>query len=120
VSLQEELGRIRAAVGETLGVFLVGTDGVIAAAAAEDGPLAWDLLAASYTDLISRIGAANLELELDPPTELFIGTPRAVLVLRRVNPDYHLLAVLDDEAHLGELRFELRKAADRVLADLES
>jgi len=120
VSLQDELGRVREAVEETLGVFLVGTDGVIAAASADPGPLVWDLLAASYMDLVARIASANLELELDPPSELFIGTPGTLLVLRRVNPEYQLLAVLANEAHLGALRFELRKAADRVQADLES
>ena len=120
MSLQDELGRIRASVEETLGVFLVGSDGVIAAASADPGPLVWDLLAASYMDLMARIGSANLELELDPPTELFIGTPGTMLVLRRINPDYQLLAVLANEAHLGAVRFEMRKAADRIQADLQS
>ena len=118
--LDQVLERVNETVSGSRAVLLVGMDGVIAAACSAEGVSSWEWIAASYTELLRQAGSANREARMDPPTELLVASPSAILVFRQVTPEYALLAALDPESgSLGRARYELRKASDQLLPELE-
>lgn len=117
--LDEKLSRVRDRVPGMRGVFLVGLDGVAAAGAGHEEPLAWEPIVAGYADLLSRATSTNRESALEGPVELIVSTRTTVVLLRGLNQGYFLLAGLDDVTALGRARFELHKAADELVDDLQ-
>jgi predicted regulator of Ras-like GTPase activity (Roadblock/LC7/MglB family) len=110
---------VKVAVEGARAVLLVSMDGMIVAGKGEDDDLSWDLVVASYADLVRRIGSVHREAGIGSPAELVVTASDATLVFRVVTPEYALLAVLPPGGSLGRTRFELRKAASRILPELE-
>ena len=93
-----------------------GTDGVIVAGSGDHDAIPWETIAATYTSLLGNLAPSGAEV--DRPVEITVQTSAAILVLRRITSEYLLLAGLSSEGQLGALRFELRKAADRLVPEL--
>ena len=117
--LDETLARVKVAVEGARAVLLVIMDGMIVAGKGEDDDLSWDLVVASYADLVRRIGSVHREAGIGSPAEFVVTAADAALLFRAVTPEYALLAVLPPGGSLGRTRFELRKAASRILPELE-
>ncbi len=117
--LDDTLASVKAAVEGARAVLLVGMDGMIVAGKGDDEDLPWELVVASYADLFRRSVSFHHEAGIEGPTELVAASTDATLLLRAVTTDYALLAVLPPKGSLGRARFELRKAASRILPDLE-
>lgn len=117
--LDDKLNRIRERVPGMRGLLLVGMDGVAAAGAGYEEPVAWEPLAAGYAMLLSRAADTNRESALAPPVELVVTTTSTVVLLRALNRGYFLLAGLDDLAALARARFELHRAAEELIVDLD-
>jgi len=117
--LDETLAGVAAAVEGARAVLLVGMDGMVVAGKGEDDDLPWDLVVASYADLVRRVGSVHREAGIGSPAELVVTASDATLVFRVVTPEYALLAVLPPGGSLGRTRFELRRAASRILPELE-
>jgi predicted regulator of Ras-like GTPase activity (Roadblock/LC7/MglB family) len=117
--LDETLAGVAAAIDGTRAVLLVGMDGMVVAGKGEDGDLPWDLVVASYADLVRRVASVHREAGIEKPAELVVVAADAALVLRTVTPEYALLAVLPPGGSLGRARFELKKAASRILPELD-
>jgi predicted regulator of Ras-like GTPase activity (Roadblock/LC7/MglB family) len=117
--LDDVLSRVHEVVDGIDSVFVVGMDGMIVAGSPSSDASAWEWIVASYAGIVRKLGDANREGELDPPTELVVGSDKAVLVFRQVTPEYGLLAAVDpDSGALGRTRFELRKAAVHLVPEL--
>ena len=116
--LDDTLARIKGAIGGSRAVLLVGMDGMVVAGTSRDGDLPWDLVVASYADLVRKVGVIHREAGLEAPTELVVHGADASLVVRAVTPEYALLAVLGPGGSLGRARFELRRAAGQILPEL--
>jgi len=99
-------------------VLLAGFDGMIVAAAVNDGGTASDAVAASLVDLFRKASAAHEDAGLTPPAELTSGGAGEHAALRAVTDEYVLVAVLDGVRSLGRARFELRKAAAAIQPEL--
>ncbi|MDX1390082.1 MAG: hypothetical protein R3344_12885, partial [Acidobacteriota bacterium] len=94
---------------------LVDRDGMLVSMAGDAGDGSLELLAASYTDIARKLTAIHEETGLDGPGEIVTTMGSAGAVLHhRVTPDYAMIALLDADATLGRVRFELRKAAARL------
>ncbi len=116
--LDDILSRLLRTVDGARAALLVGLDGIVVAGPGDRQDSSWEILVASYADLMHRLIAANREAEMGAPAELVVVSPSAVVALRLVTADYGLLMVLEPGGSLGRARFELRKAADRVLPEL--
>lgn len=98
---------------------LVDRDGMLVSLAGDAADSSLELLAASYTDLARKMASIHGEAGLDMPREMVatMGSAGAVLY-HQVTPDYGVIALLDSDATLGRVRFELRKAAARLLEEV--
>ncbi|MBZ5637914.1 MAG: hypothetical protein LAO51_04060 [Acidobacteriia bacterium] len=117
--LDETLAALLTSVQGARAALLIGSDGIIVAGDGGGGDLPWDLVVASYADLLRRVGLVNREAGIEEPTELVVNAPSVTLVIRRVTPEYGLLMALAPCGSLGRARFELRKAASRIQPELE-
>ncbi len=116
--LDDTLANVKAAVQGARAVLLVGMDGMIVAGKGDDADLPWDLVVASYADLVRRAIGFHQEAGVDAPAELVVTSASAAIVFRAVTAEYALLAVLPPGGSLGRARFELRKAAGQILPEL--
>jgi len=118
--LDETLAKLLETVRGARAALLVGMDGIVVAGEGQAGDLPWDLVVASYADLIRRIGSVNREAGIGEPLEMVMTAADTTLVLRSVTPEYGLLIALSSGGSLGRARFELRKAASRIQPELAS
>ncbi len=116
--LDETLAALLTSVPGARAALLVGLDGIVVAGEGQADDLPWDLVVASYADLLRRVGSVNREAGIEDPLELVVSAVNATLVLRSVTPDYGLLMALSPGGSLGRARFELRKAASRIHPEL--
>lgn len=114
----EVLRSVREQVEGVRAVLLLGADGVLVAGEGPRDP-SWEVLAASYADLARKSARLHGEADLPAPDEWVVSCASASFVLRVVTPEYLLLAEVEPGGILGRARFELRKAASRILPELE-
>lgn len=93
---------------------LVDLDGVVVARSSESAPIADELLAASFTDLLRRADSSSRDSDLGPAHELTLGSPEGRVVVRMLGPEYAVVVLLAPDALLGLARHELKLAADRI------
>ena len=117
--LDEALAGVRAGVDGARAALLVGLDGMVVAGSGDATDLSWDLLGAHYGEIFRRACATSSEASLEAPAELAVTSPSATVLLRSVAREYALLLVLRSPATLGKARYELRKAAEHLLPELE-
>ena len=118
--LDETLAGLLASVSGGKACLLVGTDGMIVAGSGEAGDVSWELVVASYADLVRRIGGIHREAGIDDPFEVVVSAPAVTIVVRKVTADYALLLALGPDGVLGRARFELRRAASRIESEVSS
>jgi len=116
--LNEVVGNVLRQVEGATCVLLAGADGVVVASAVAAGGPAPDVVAASLADLFRRVAAAHRDAGLLPPVEFTSGGGREQAALVSVTAQYLLVAVLHGIGGLGRTRFELRKAAAALQAEL--
>ena len=97
---------------------LVDRDGMLVSVAGQVGNGALEVLAASYTDIARRVESIHGEAELQAPAELTAMGPEGTVLHHQVTPDYGVIAVLDPDATLGRIRYEIRKIAGRLIPEL--
>jgi predicted regulator of Ras-like GTPase activity (Roadblock/LC7/MglB family) len=112
--LDELLAPLRGLPGARAAL-LVDRDGMVVAGGGEDGS-PWELIGAATADLVRKAAAAHGEAGLAPATELFWSSGSGVLLYRAVTAEYGLLLALAEDAQAGKARWQMRKAAARVLA----
>ena len=108
---EKALARIAERVSGTLGVSLVGSDGIPVAAWGSTQGIAIETVAAEIGGLVRAArttGAASGSGEI---REIATVADAGMTVLSRVTGEYYLLLLLAREGNLGRGRFELRKAA---------
>jgi predicted regulator of Ras-like GTPase activity (Roadblock/LC7/MglB family) len=116
--LAEALEGVRARVGGVRVALLVGLDGVVVARSSESAPIADELLAASFADLLRRADASARDSDLGPADELTLGAPHARVVVRKLSAEYALVVLLEPDALVGRARHELRLAAERIAPEI--
>ncbi len=116
--LAESLDAVRAHVAGARVALLVCTDGVVVARSSDSAPIADELLAASFADLLRRADASSRDSDLGPTHELSIGSPQGQVVVRTVGAEYAVVVLLTPDALVGHARHELKLAADRIAPEI--
>lgn len=99
-------------------VAVVGIDGIPVSRLGSADALDIDLVAAMLADAAGRLRRASEEIDTGGLEEVLLSMGSHAYVLHAVTPDYLLLLVLDRGGSLGRARFELRRTAQLIHADL--
>lgn len=113
-SLQQILERTEGSVG----VLIMGTDGIavekVMSSGAGNSKLD-DNTAAEFTSLVKNAQRTGGDMNLGSLNELVIACEQTNVVIRLLSKDYFLVLAMQPDGNLGRGRYELRKA-ELVLA----
>ena len=106
----ELLESIISKVEGTLGVVIIGMDGISIEKRLHDASINIESLAAEYTSLLRSSSSTTQGIGLWSLEEFIVITDQRIIVARMITPEYFLLLVLKKDGNLGRARFELKKA----------
>lgn len=98
---------------ESLGILIMGTDGIAVQKVwqPEGTEFDLDIAVAEYTSLIRSAKRTNGEMELGKLQEVTLTSESGIFILRFVNDDYFIAMITSPEGNFGRGRYELRRAA---------
>ena len=106
---KEVLTGIRSRVEGTMGVSIVGLDG-IAVETVKEGVVPLDVMGAEFGGFIKSIQLTNTELNTGDVLQFSLVTEHYIAFLSAVTSEYFILLVLRPDGNYGRARFELDKA----------
>lgn len=109
MSFDESLRRVTNNIEDSLGIAMVGMDGIVVEEHKKDPLLDLQSLGAEYCAVIKDIERASSSLGLGSSKEISVITDKTIIVLNRINEDYFLLLVLGSEGNFGKGRFLLKR-----------
>jgi predicted regulator of Ras-like GTPase activity (Roadblock/LC7/MglB family) len=115
VSFVENLRRISNNLEDSLGVALVGMDGIVVEEHRRDNLLDLSALAAEFSALLRQIEEISEGLHFGLAQEICVLADKGLILIRKVNPEYFLLLVIHSDGNFGKGRYLLR----REIAQLE-
>jgi predicted regulator of Ras-like GTPase activity (Roadblock/LC7/MglB family) len=107
---KEILEEINKKVEGSLGVLIVGVDGITIEQAAAAPDFAAEQLGVEVTSLIKKATRACTDAELGNLQELALMTDKARYLIKFITPDYFLLLAMATTGNYGRARYELKKA----------
>jgi predicted regulator of Ras-like GTPase activity (Roadblock/LC7/MglB family) len=114
---QQRLDDLRRAIPGTRLVCLAAGDGITIESVGDDG-LDVEIQAAEFVSMARGIASEQRALSVGETQRLEIATDRYGVILTRVRNGYYLLLAVDAAQPLGRARFEMRRAALGLEADL--
>ncbi len=109
MSFDESLRRIANNMEESLGVALVGMDGIVVEEHKKDPLLDLHSLGAEYCTAIRNLEKTSDSLSLGVMRELSIVAEKSTILLKRINDDYFLILVIGSDGNFGKGRFLMKK-----------
>ncbi len=117
--LGDLVGEVRGSIEGAAVALVVGLDGMVVAGSGESTiASSWDVLAAHYVEILRRAREASREAKTEPPGEVMISSTSGTTLLRSLAEGYALLVVLHAGAIVGKARYDLRRAAARILPEI--
>lgn len=114
----ERLQQLAERIGDVRVLSLVAKDGIAVETVSGHSEIDLEVLAAELIAQVQAVGANHQDLSPGPVRQLVVTTDDLTLMVSQVTSDYYLLAVLAPDANTGRARFELRRAALWLEADL--
>ncbi len=107
-ALQEILNRTE----ESLGVLIMGLDGIAVEKVWREGAAGanFDIAVAEYTSLVKKANQSNGDTGLGGLREITVSNENAVFIMRLLGEEYFLALVMAPEGNFGRGRYELRRA----------
>lgn len=101
-------------------IFLMGMDGLAVAKVSRDNDsaLAFEVFAAEYTNLLQSLNRTMHQLDASTIREHMHITEDTFVLSYFVTPQYYLLLTVRSASLLGHARFQLRKMAVDLAAEL--
>ncbi len=109
MSFEESLRRITNNMEDSLGVALVGMDGIVVEEHKRDLLLDLDSLSAEYCSLIKNLGKTADSQSMGIMQELSVVADKSTIILKRINEEYFLLLVVGSDGNFGKGRFLMRR-----------
>lgn len=118
MSLKESLKKISDKVDDSMGIAIAAVDGIIVAEYKADPALDLSSIVAECGVVWKSADKASQSVELGPSQEMTIVTDRAVILVKKINPEYFLLLAATSEKNFGKGRFLLRMEAATLVEEL--
>ncbi len=106
----EVLESIFEKVEGTLGVIVMGMDGISIEKRSREDLLNLEALSAEYTSLLKSSAATTQDIGLGTLEEIIVSSDTQITVVRMITQEYFLLLMLETNGNIGRARFELKKA----------
>lgn len=97
-------------VERSLGIIIVGIDGIIIEQLSFSSDFDFEQIGAELTPLLKDVTHLLTHSELGGLEEMAILTARAKFIIRSLTRNYFILLVLSPDGSYGRARYELRKA----------
>ena len=93
----------------TLGVAVMGMDGISIEKRLTDTSVNIESLAAEYTSSLRTLSSTTQDAGLGTLEEFVVSTDQRIVAIRMITPEYFLFALLRKDANLGRARYELTR-----------
>lgn len=118
MNLKENLKKISEKVDDLRGIAIAAADGIIVEEHRVDSSLDLVSIVAECGALWKSAEKASQFVELGASEEMTIVTERAIILVKKINPEYFLLLVIASEKNFGKGRFLLRMEAATLVEEL--
>jgi predicted regulator of Ras-like GTPase activity (Roadblock/LC7/MglB family) len=108
---------IRDRVDGTLGISLIGLDG-ISVERINPGGVPLDVMGAEFGGFIKSICLTNTELNMGEVLQFSLVTEKYIALISAVTSEYYVLLVTKPDGNYGRARFELARAKLLLRAEL--
>ncbi|HEX9756725.1 MAG TPA: roadblock/LC7 domain-containing protein [Nitrospiria bacterium] len=109
MSFEESLRRITNNMEDSMGVALVGMDGIVVEEHKRDPLLDLHSLGAEYCSVIKGLEKTSDSLSMGVMRELSVVAEKSTVLLKRINDEYFLLLVVGSDGNFGKGRFLMKK-----------
>jgi predicted regulator of Ras-like GTPase activity (Roadblock/LC7/MglB family) len=93
----------------TLGVAVMGMDGISIEKRLTDASVNIESLAAEYTSSLRTLSSTTQDAGLGTLEEFVVSTDQRIVAIRMITPEYFLFTLLRKDANLGRARYELKR-----------
>ena len=93
----------------TLGVAVMGMDGISIEKRLTDTSVNVESLAAEYTSSLRTLSSTTHDAGLGALEEFVVSTDQRIVAIRMITPEYFLFTLLRKDANLGRARYELKR-----------
>ncbi len=93
----------------TLGVAVMGMDGISIEKRLTDSSVNIESLAAEYTSSLRTLSSTTQDAGLGTLEEFVVSTDQRIVAIRMITPEYFLFTLLRKDANLGRARYELKR-----------
>ncbi len=118
MSFSDNLRRITESLQDALGVALVGMDGIVVEEQKMDNLLDLSAHAAEFSTVLRQMEEVSESLRLGKAQELSFLGEKGVIVIKKINPEYFLLLVMQSDLNFGKSRFLIKKEVALMEKDL--
>jgi predicted regulator of Ras-like GTPase activity (Roadblock/LC7/MglB family) len=118
VSFVENLRKISNNLEDSLGVALVGMDGIVVEEHRRDNLLDLSALAAEFSAVLRQLEEVSEGLHFGQAQELCVLADKGLILIKKINPEYFLLLVIHSEGNFGKGRYLLRREVAHLEKEL--
>ncbi|MBI3805863.1 MAG: roadblock/LC7 domain-containing protein [Nitrospirae bacterium] len=118
MNFKDNLQKLSEKIDDLIGIAISGMDGIVVEEVRIDPSFDLGPLAAEYGALWRSVDKAGQSVELGSSQEMTIMTEKAILLVKKINPDYFLLLVVGSEKNFGKGRFLLKMEAASLVEEL--
>jgi len=93
----------------TLGVAVMGMDGISIEKRLTDTSVNIESLAAEYTSSLRTLSSTTHDAGLGALEEFVVSTDQRIVAIRMITPKYFLFTLLRKDTNLGRTRYELKR-----------
>lgn len=118
MNFKESLKKISEKMDDVMGIAIAAADGIIVEEYRADPSLDLGSIVAEFGALWKTVDKASESVELGSSQEVTIITERAIVLVKKINPEYFLLLAVASEKNFGKGRFLLRMEAATLVEEL--
>lgn len=118
MNFKESLKKLSEKIDDLMGVAIAASDGIIVEEYRADPALDLTSIVAEFGALWRTVDKTSQSVELGSSQEITIVTERAVVLVKKINPEYFLLLAVASEKNFGKGRFLLRMEAATLVEEL--
>ncbi len=111
---KEVLKTIADSVEGSIGIGLIGLDGMIVDQYSAEPDFDVAMVGVEYSSVIKNASKASQDFGLGPTTEILITTEQATMIMMMVGKSYFAVLAIGEDGNLGRGRLEMKKHIPRM------